>query len=583
MGDNEFTEDDDLTMKEKEKQLKKEVEMESGEETEAAETTATTEKEEVIEIMDLPDESEKAETTGTMETIESGELPDSLEATESDEPMEVSEKDETNEETVENTESGEEDEIHDTPKKSRKGLSKKVLWGVGGVVGVLFVIYLGFTIYFMEHFSYNTTINGIDVSRMTVQDVEEQFRQQVAGYELVLQKREDKTENIKGTDIGLKYVESDAIENVLHEQSPFLWFMSLFGENKMEVAIGVEYDEEMMSQVMNALECMDGENQILPVSAQPVYDGEKFEIQEEVYGTQINPEKFKEVISAYVSRLEREVNLDAETCYVEPKFKKDDEAVLTAKEQMNQYLSASITYDMKPGTEVVDKSTISEWITVDADMNVGFSEDSVKQLVAALAEKYNTVGKAKTFTTPTGKTATVSGGGYGWKIDQNAEYEKLLGNIQNGDVITREPIYSQKAVSHGATEWGNTYIEVDITEQHMWYIENGSVVFESDVVTGSPGRDTPQGIYTILEKLRNKVLRGNLRPDGTREYETPVAYWARVTWSGIGFHDATWQSAFGGQRYKQGYGSHGCINMPLNAVSEFYGLISVGCPVIIHY
>ena len=70
---------------------------------------------------------------------------------------------------------------------------------------------------------------------------------------------------------------------------------------------------------------------------------------------------------------------------------------------------------------------------------------------------------------------------------------------------------------------------------------------------------------------------------GKPEYETPVSYWARVTWSGIGFHDATWQSAFGGQRYRQGYGSHGCINMPLGAVSQFYRMIHVGCPVLIHY
>ena len=71
--------------------------------------------------------------------------------------------------------------------------------------------------------------------------------------------------------------------------------------------------------------------------------------------------------------------------------------------------------------------------------------------------------------------------------------------------------------------------------------------------------------------------------NGKREYETPVDYWARITWTGVGFHDATWQPAFGGQLYRQGYGSHGCINMPYNAVATFYGLISVGDPVVVHY
>ena len=65
-------------------------------------------------------------------------------------------------------------------------------------------------------------------------------------------------------------------------------------------------------------------------------------------------------------------------------------------------------------------------------------------------------------------------------------------------------------------------------------------------------------------------------------YETPVAYWMRVTWTGIGFHDATWQSAFGGSRY-QTNGSHGCINMPYDQAAALYDMLSVGTPVVMHY
>ena len=57
----------------------------------------------------------------------------------------------------------------------------------------------------------------------------------------------------------------------------------------------------------------------------------------------------------------------------------------------------------------------------------------------------------------------------------------------------------------------------------------------------------------------------------------------RVTWTGIGFHDANWQSSFGGTRYQTSAGSHGCINMPVSKAGELYGMLSVGTPVIIHY
>lgn len=51
----------------------------------------------------------------------------------------------------------------------------------------------------------------------------------------------------------------------------------------------------------------------------------------------------------------------------------------------------------------------------------------------------------------------------------------------------------------------------------------------------------------------------------------------------VGLHDASWQSAFGGQRYASGYGSHGCINLPTGAAGDLYGLIEVGDVVVVHY
>ncbi|MBS5129001.1 MAG: L,D-transpeptidase family protein [Lachnospiraceae bacterium] len=49
----------------------------------------------------------------------------------------------------------------------------------------------------------------------------------------------------------------------------------------------------------------------------------------------------------------------------------------------------------------------------------------------------------------------------------------------------------------------------------------------------------------------------------------------------MGFHDADWQTAFGGSRYLY-YDPHGCINMRPFDAAAFYDMISVGDPVIIH-
>jgi glucan-binding YG repeat protein len=124
---------------------------------------------------------------------------------------------------------------------------------------------------------------------------------------------------------------------------------------------------------------------------------------------------------------------------------------------------------------------------------------------------------------------------------------------------------------------GTNYVEVDLSRQHMWYVKNGSIVVESDVVTGAPwgGRATPTGAFYIMGKQSPSVLRGP-------GYASPVSYWMPVTSSGVGLHDATWQSAFGGTRYRN-YGSHGCINMPLDKARALYTQCSTYDSVVIHW
>lgn len=51
---------------------------------------------------------------------------------------------------------------------------------------------------------------------------------------------------------------------------------------------------------------------------------------------------------------------------------------------------------------------------------------------------------------------------------------------------------------------------------------------------------------------------------------------------GIGFHDASWQPYFGGDRYLEG-GSHGCINMPPDSAAELYNIIQYNVPIVCFY
>lgn len=485
------------------------------------------------------------------------------------------------------------DEVH--PRKStrrrrgarrrgrrKKSMSKKPWIIAGSIVGALVVIYLGAAVFFMSHFLVNTTVNGKDFSGKTAADVEDYLKEQVADYELTILEQNNVSDVISGTDISLTYKENSQVEDALDAQNQLLWIVSLFAKSSADVTIEVEYDEAALQERIENLQAVTAE-QTDPVSAHPEYDGNSFVVAEEQYGTKVDMETLTAKIEQYITEFNPTLDMMDEECYVMPAYTSDSPEVQAACDEMNSYLKASITYPMDESI-VVDKQLISGWITYDAEMNVTFNEDAVREWMREFGSKYDTVGTSRTITTPTGKTAEVSGGTYGWIVDEAAETENLINSIKNGEVAEREPAYKQTAASHGAQDWGNTYIEVDIAVQHMWYIVDGSIAMESDVVTGLPadGRDTPTGVYSILYTERDSTLKGEVDPaTGKPSYETPVAFWMPFTWQGHGFHDATWQSSFGGSRY-QTNGSHGCVNMPYDKAEQLFGMISAGTPVIVH-
>ena len=464
----------------------------------------------------------------------------------------------------------------------QKGTKVKII--ILSIIAAFIVIYLGISIYYSNRFLMGTTINGLDCSEMTVEEVEAYIQEEIEKYTLIIKADNLGDEEIHAKDFDIKYTKMKIIAEAMEEQNSFAWPAALFKENAIESKVKFDYDKEKLSELISKLSCLKEENQKEAVAAIPVLKGNKYEVKPEELGTVVDTDLLNALILRSIREMVPELSLRESGCYVAPKFTSESTQVLAAVDLMNTCLETSITYGLDSLTVKLDSKNIKEWLSVDEDMTVILSEDGLNDFVKTLANTFNTEPRTEYITTPTGKSAYVKGATRGRSIDKQAEYDQLMKDIFEGNVVRRQPMIAQYATPQGQYAWGKTYVEVDISAQHMWYIKNGSVIFECDVVTGSPGRDTPSGIFEILTKKRDKVLRGNIDPvTGEREYETPVDYWARITWTGVGFHDATWQPAFGGQLYKQGYGSHGCINMPYNAVATFYGLISVGDPVVVHY
>ena len=148
---------------------------------------------------------------------------------------------------------------------------------------------------------------------------------------------------------------------------------------------------------------------------------------------------------------------------------------------------------------------------------------------------------------------------------------KTNARVVTGTTVTKSANISNTI--YGRTV-GNTYVEVNIGKQRMWYYKNGKLLVETPVVTGNKGsNDTPKGYFTMYQRARNTTLVGP-------GYASPVDYWMAFS-GGCGIHDASWRSEFGGSIYK-GNGSHGCVNTPYNAVKTIYNNSDYGTPVIVY-
>jgi hypothetical protein len=466
-----------------------------------------------------------------------------------------------------------------TKKKSK---AKRNLIIFACLLFTLFIAYCGVAFYFTSRFLFNTQINGVTVSTLTPDEVIGNINSITVGYTLTIVNRDGEIDIIRGEDIALAYHDTGEIQALLDSQEVFTWPLSFITTNSIETPIGVEFDGDLLEREIQNTRAFSLD-QVPPTSAFPEFNGAYYEIVPEELGSTLDLGRMRELVHNAIHSFSSEINLEHEGLYASPRFTSESVEVINARDTMNTFLDASITYPMDNDV-VVDSSYIIDWISIDNDMNPILYEERVANWVESFADTYDTVGTTRQLSTPAGRTVEVSGGFYGWRINREEETATLIANIRQGEVVNREPIYSQRAAVHEGNDWGNTFIQVDLSAQMMWYFQDGILVLESPIVTGLPGSmATPPGVFFILEMLRDTILEGAINPDtGVEADPTPVAYWMRVTWEGIGFHDAGWQESFGGDRY-QTFGSHGCINMPPENAGDLFSRIDIYTPVVIHH
>ncbi len=462
-------------------------------------------------------------------------------------------------------------------KKSKKFLIWLIPTIVAGAAAATLLIGAGVT---KDKFWNDTFINDVYAGNKTVEEVNAEI--QKGGHTLTLTTREGNKETIALDDISYKCSYSGDIADIKNSQTPFLWFAHLSGKNNYEMPIEATFDEKALSEKLKNLNCIISDKIEDPINAHIAVANDSFTIVEAIEGNRIDNDKLTATVSAALKKGITEINLDDAECYKTPTVYANDKGLQESYEKLKVIKASTITLNLRQAEEKITGETYMKWITTDGP-DLKLKEDLVNEYLNGIADKYDTYQTERDFETTGVGTIKVGGGAqdtYGFLLDVDQTREALSEAILSGKSDTVDVYWSVPANVRNQKngDIGNTYVEIDISRQHMWYYRDGKLFIDTDVRTGTESASqwtpTTVGVFRILDKQRDKWFL---------QFE-PVChsdYWMPFNWRGEGIHDATWYSTYGGNLYKSS-GSHGCINTPYSVVQKMYEVMDYNTPVIVY-
>ena len=453
--------------------------------------------------------------------------------------------------------------------------------------------YIAGAVAFMQCFMPKTSLNGTDVSLKTISDVAKlnadsanEFSFAVTGDGVDL--------NISAADIKAAYDGESFARSAIAQQKPWLWPFEILSEHKLEIENKLSYDAARLEDIVGSAVDATNKDATEPKDASVAYnkDSKRYEVVPEVLGSSVKKAEAIAQVRDALNAGETSTEL-GDDLLEKPKILSTDEKLTGAVSKANSYLDA--TQELVYKDEVVasvDEERLQEWVSMSDELEVSFDKEAcTKWARGELSEKLDSYGSTRTYTRPDGPTIEVSGGTYGWIIDGGQVAEDIAKNVEAGTAGKVELSFKQEAErwNPGGQDWGDKFMDVDLSEQHVRYFVDGEYIWESDCVSGGLDNkgemhSTPTGVYAINSNKRsgNVKLTGKTDPVTLEpEYISYVDWWMPFIDDSVAFHDADWRSSFGGEIYLSN-GSHGCVNLPVDKAAELYGILEVGTPVVVH-
>lgn len=374
--------------------------------------------------------------------------------------------------------------------------SKKI---IVTILCMLFIVlgtgyFLGLA-YFQTHFKIGTTINGFHCSFKSLNDTEELLSREVESYAIAVNTRNNGIEKISASDVGLKFNGKANLIELLKTQDYRLWFIPSSEEVTLPEDC-YEIDSSKLTDELRKLKCMN--NMVPSESAHIVETNGFYQVAAAVKGTFLDKNKARQIIETAIRQWRPSVNLEEADCYIDVDSG-DEKELQKHCDFLNSIQDTIITYDFGDRTESVDFAKIKKHFL---DSNFRFNTSKMKKYIEKIAEKYDTVGIARNFVTYDNRTANISGGDYGWKLDVDKTTKSLIDYIKKDTIDVVSPVYTQTAASRQQNDVGYSYLEIDMSNSHAVLYIDGTPVVQTSIKTNG---DINPGFYKISGKQEMDV------------------------------------------------------------------------------
>ncbi len=462
---------------------------------------------------------------------------------------------------------------------------KKLLIVLSGIISsvLLFLVGVYFFLaqYYKGGFSYNTWINGVYCTGKSVETVNEELKVKYETRYIEVQNPDGTVEYILPDEINYRIDFTDYLNEIIDSQNPYLWIKNFSDwHQNIEASPVFSYDEYALNETVNNLSFVKNNLNTGDYKVE-IRKGDKGYYLYDNHRPYVDINKVYENVK--VALYSEGPFVITDDYLLTPEYTSKEKRAMEEWEFVSSYLEPKLTLDMGAEQILIDEEILSSFIKLESDGTFRRNEDgslfidenAVVTFIDDLCSSYDTYDKDRVFITSNGEEKIIKNVYYGTLLNHSKEIAYFKDAILNQIAEVHTPEYIRKGYVRGLDDIGLTYIEVDMGEQVLYYYEDGVLSLKTDIVSGKPnGNSTPQMICSIYNKKRNAILRGP-------GYASPVDYWMAV-YQGIGLHDSNWQRKYGGDWYVT-HGSHGCINMKLNAVSYIYDTAEVGTPVILYY